>query len=171
MIKTLFRRIFNRWLHLLARFCPGGKTIRPFLHRLRGVQIHGEVFIGEDVILENEYPETIELHDRVFITLRSVIISHYYGQVGKVVVEKNVWIGPCCTIVASPGETLIIGEGSMLAAGSVVSKSIPPFTLVGGVPAKPLAKNRSPITKVCDYETWKKGLQPMVKWEDLNNQI
>lgn len=160
--KSLVRRLANRWFHLLARFGPGATSLRPFLHKLRGVHIHGEVWIGEDVYLENEYPEAIELHEGVVITLRTIILAHFKG-LGKVIVERNVRIGPNCTITTSPGKTLIIGEGSMLAAGSVVIKSVPPFTLVGGVPASPLATISSPLGKGMDYKTWREGLRPIQK--------
>jgi acetyltransferase-like isoleucine patch superfamily enzyme len=160
--RPFISRFLIRWFHLLARFGPGAATLRPFLHKLRGVQIHGKVWIGDDVYLENEYPETIELHEGVVIILRTTILAHFKG-LGKVIVEKNVRIGPGCIITASPGETLVIGEGSMLAAGSVVTKSVPPFTLVGGVPAKPIAKITSPLGKGMDYKAWREGLVPIEK--------
>jgi acetyltransferase-like isoleucine patch superfamily enzyme len=160
--KPFIRRVFIRWLHLLARLGPGAATLRPFLHKLRGVRIHGKVWIGDDVYLENEYPETIELHEGVVIILRTTILAHFKG-LGRVIVERNVRIGPGCIITASPGYTLIVGEGSMLAAGSVVTKSVPPFTLVGGVPAKPLAKITSPLGKGMDYKSWREGLVPIEK--------
>ena len=56
MEKTLLRRIFNRILHSLVQSLPGAKSVRPFLHRLRGVKIYGDVFIGDEVYIENEYP-------------------------------------------------------------------------------------------------------------------
>jgi acetyltransferase-like isoleucine patch superfamily enzyme len=160
--KPLVKRILNRWLHLVARFGPGAATLRPFLHSLRGVQIHGKVWIGEDVYLENEYPEAIELHEGVVIILRATILAHFKG-LGRVIVDRNVRIGPGCIITASPGNTLVVGEGSMLAAGSVVTKSVPPYTLVGGVPAKPLAKITSPLGKGMDYKAWREGLVPIEK--------
>lgn len=50
----------------------------------------------------------------------------------KVTIEKDVWIGGKSIIL--PGVN--IGEGSIIAAGSVVTKDVPPFTIVAGVPAK-----------------------------------
>lgn len=55
----------------------------------------------------------------------------------KVSIANDVWIGANCTIIAG----VTIGEGSVIAAGSVVTKDVLPFTIVGGVPAK-FIKNR-----------------------------
>ena len=49
-----------------------------------------------------------------------------------IVIGKNVWIGANATIV--PGVT--IGNGSIIAAGAVVTKDVPENVVVGGVPAK-----------------------------------
>ena len=49
-----------------------------------------------------------------------------------VVIEENVWCGANVTILKG----VTIGRGSIIAAGAVVTKSIPPYSLVGGVPAK-----------------------------------
>lgn len=49
-----------------------------------------------------------------------------------VVIEDDVWIGANATILKG----VTIGRGSVIAAGSVVNKSCPPYSIVGGVPAK-----------------------------------
>ncbi len=51
-----------------------------------------------------------------------------------VVIEDNVWIGCRCIILKG----VRIGAGAVIAAGSVVTKSVPPNTIVGGVPARVL---------------------------------
>lgn len=51
---------------------------------------------------------------------------------GSVVIEDNVWIGDKVSIM--PGVT--IGEGCVIAANSVVTKSVPSYSVVGGIPAK-----------------------------------
>lgn len=147
----------QRILQLMARFLPGATSLRPFLHRLRGVKIYGKVWIGEDVFLENTYPECIELHDECGVNLRSVLLAHWRGA-GKIIVEKKARIGACSLITASPGETIIIGEGAMVAAGSVVTKSVARYTLVAGVPAKPIAKLKHAPTQGTPYSVFKSGI-------------
>jgi len=144
----------------MAQFAPGADSLRPFLHRLRGVKIHGTVMIGDQVYLENEYPEALEIHDNVGILLRSIIMCHFQGS-GKVVIESKAFIGPNCFISAPTGHTLIIGEGSVVAACSVVTKSVPPFMFVAGSPAKPIARVTVPLTRDTRYEDFKKGLVPL----------
>jgi serine acetyltransferase len=160
MEKSFLRRIMNRILAALARFGPGATTIRPFLHRLRGVRITGRVFIGDDVYIENEYPECVELEDGAQICLRSLLIAHTRA-VGRIVVKKNAFIGASCVITAVPGRTLTIGEGSVVTAASVVSTDVPPRTLFGIEKAKPLAQVRVPLTMDTDYEKFVAGLRPL----------
>ena len=156
--KTFVRQSINRILHLIARFAPGSTRIRPYLHKLRGVKIYGNVFIGDDVYIENQYPENVEIHDGVGIALRTTIIAHFRGP-GKIIIEKNVWIGACCTLTARVGQTLRIGQGAVLAANTTAIKDIPPFTFVGGVPAKPIAHATVPGTLGFSYNDFKNGLK------------
>jgi acetyltransferase-like isoleucine patch superfamily enzyme len=51
-----------------------------------------------------------------------------------VVVEDDVWIGAGAIIT----DGVRIGQGAVVAAGAVVSKNVPPHTLVGGIPARVL---------------------------------
>lgn len=153
----MFTGAFRRVLHLVARFGPGATSFRPYLHKLRGVKITGSVWIGEDVYLENDFPDCIELQDQSGVNLRSVLIAHWRGR-GRIIVEKMARVGACCLITASPGETIVIGEGSMVAAGSVVTKSVEPYTLVAGVPAVPIAKLTVPPAKGISYSEFKAGI-------------
>lgn len=51
---------------------------------------------------------------------------------GGIVIEDDVWVGTHCAIL----DGVRIGQGSIVAAGAVVNKDVPPFSIVGGVPAK-----------------------------------
>jgi len=144
----------------MARFLPGATTVRPFLHRLRGVRIYGRVFIGDDVYLENAHPECIEICDGAQLALRTTIIAHFRGA-GKIVIGKDVWIGMGCNIATTPGQTLTIGEGSAVGMGSNVTRDVPPYTFVMGSPARPKYKVTVPMTLETSYEDWKNGLIPI----------
>lgn len=51
-----------------------------------------------------------------------------------VIIENDVWIGSNVTILSG----VHVGRGSTIAAGAVVNKDVPPYCIVGGVPAKPI---------------------------------
>lgn len=158
--KSFARRCTNRILGRLAQAVPGKNTLRPFLHRLRGIQIGKDVFIGDQVYLENEYPECIEIHDKAQICLRSVIIAHFRGS-GRVIIGKNVWIGPNCVIATSPGRTLTIGDDSVIGALTVVTSDIAPNSFVVGAKPKIVAKVTTPMTEQTGYHEFLRGLIPL----------
>jgi len=87
----------------------------------------------------------VEIGDRTLIGYRSQIISanhvipenkekiFYSGHSSsKIIIGNDVWIG--ANSIITPG--VKIGEGAVIAAGSVVTKNVKPFSIVGGVPAK-----------------------------------
>ena len=96
------------------------------------------VFINHSAILSAS--GGIEFEDGVMAApgLRIATINHdMYDRhttytYGKVTVRKNAWLGMGCTIC--PGVT--IGEYAVVAAGAVVTKDVPDYAVVGGVPAK-----------------------------------
>ena len=59
-------------------------------------------------------------------------IKQQSNKTAKVIIEDDVWLG--CGVKVMSGVT--IGKGSVIAAGAVVTKDVPPYTLWGGVPAK-----------------------------------
>jgi len=87
-------------------------------------------------------------------------MSHLRGP-GKVIVEKDVWIGPSCTIVSAAGETRKIGKGAVISAGSVINRDVPPFTLMSGVPAKPVARITVPLASTANVNKFIRGLRPL----------
>ena len=158
--KNVCRRIWNRLFHSLARTLPGATSLRLFLHRLRGVKIGSDVFIGEDVYLENEYPEAIEIGDGVQISLRAVLIAHTRGP-GKIVIGKNAYIGPSVMLISSSGRTLKIGEGAVVGAGVVVSNDIADHMFVPSPQAKAVARATIPLATAEKIEDFIRGLVPV----------
>ncbi|MBL7249468.1 acyltransferase [Alcanivorax marinus] len=89
----------------------------------------GGVSIGDRVLIG--YGSKILSSNHVIPHGRSPIF--YAGHEKKPVsIGDDVWIGANCIVL--PGVT--IGEGAVLAAGSVVTKDVPPYAIVGGVPSK-----------------------------------
>ena len=162
MKKSVSRRAFNRLLGMMARLLPGATTLRPFLHRIRGVRTEGSVFIGDDVYLENEYPERVELHDGCQLCVRSILLAHTRDP-GRIVVEKDAFIGANSVITAGSGQTLTIGQGAVVAASSVVATDVPPHTLVGTDKARVLAEASVPFTMTTTFEDFLAGLRPPKK--------
>jgi acetyltransferase-like isoleucine patch superfamily enzyme len=66
-----------------------------------------------------------------------VIVNDTYVNHASVKIEDHVWLCSGCTIL--PG--VVVGEGSVVAANSVVTKSVPPRCLVAGSPAKVIKEN------------------------------
>jgi acetyltransferase-like isoleucine patch superfamily enzyme len=118
------------------------------------IKIGDFVAFGENVhIGSNNY---IEIKNNVLIGSRVLITDHnhgsYSGEIqsspmeppairplfsnGPVIIHENVWIGDGVVILPN----VEIGFGCIVAANSVVTKSIPPFSIAGGIPCKVLKK-------------------------------
>jgi serine acetyltransferase len=160
MKKNIFRRVFNRFLHVLARTLPGSESLRPALHRLRGVKIGRGVFIGDDVYLENEYPEAVELEDGAQVSLRVVFIAHTRGT-GKIILGKNAYIGAGAMLITTSGRTLKIGEGAVIGAGVVVGSDVAPQMFVPSHPAKAAALATVLLPTAETMEDFIRGLKPL----------
>lgn len=101
-------------------------------------------FIGYGTIFDTVNPEGIIIDESVVITTGVTILSHYLDtkgsglefRNGKVHIHKNVFIGANVTICNS----VDIGEGAIIGAGSVVTKDIPAWEIWAGNPAKFIKK-------------------------------
>lgn len=160
MAQSLLRRVTNRILHLLARLLPGCKTVRPFLHRLRGVKIGKDVFIGDDVYLENEHPDAVEIGDGVHIGVRAIILAHTRGS-GRIIIEKDAFIGVNTVIATSGQKTLRIGEAAVIGAGVVITRDVPARAFIANEQAQPVANVGIPLTKAETLEEFVRGLSPI----------
>lgn len=145
---------------MAARFSPGSTTLRPLLHRLRGVKIGRSVFIGDDVYLDNEYPESIEIQDGVQISIRAVIVAHTRGP-GRVIIEKEAFVGPHAVIACSAGRLVKIGQGAVIGPGCVVTKSVPARLYFAPPAIKPVARVEVPLTTAESIESFQAGLLPL----------
>ncbi len=143
-------------LHISAQFSPT-PGIRVWLQRRRGVQIGKNVQIGPFVALDYVFPNFVFIGDGVSIAGWNYILTHvtpleyhrndFDSYVAPVKIEKNAWIAIGAMIL--PGVT--IGEGAVVAAGSLVTKDVAPGTVVAGVPARVVKRldkdqEKSPIS-------------------------
>ncbi len=128
------------------------------------VKIGNGVRIG----LSNVIIGPVEIGNNIILAQHVVIsgLNHGYENIGipirlqpcttkKVIIEDDSWIGANVVITAG----VIIGKHSIVAAGSVVTKSVPAYSIVAGNPAK-IIKQYNPSTK--DWEKVK-------NFELLNN--
>jgi len=113
----------------------------------QNVNISKNVIIGDNVKIQNNVSvyEGVELEDGVFCGPSCVFTNDLTPRAEfpkgaanykKTLVKKGASIGANATIVC--GNT--IGEYALVAAGAVVTKDVEPYTLVAGIPAKPIAK-------------------------------
>ena len=99
-------------------------------------EVNGEVKIGNDVMMG---PEVViytssHAHDRIDIPM----IEQGAQETKPVIIGNDVWIGRRAIIM--PGVN--IGNGCIIGAGAVVTKNVPDYCIVGGVPAK-IVKRRT----------------------------
>jgi maltose O-acetyltransferase len=98
-----------------------------------GIGTDGELVLGNDVMMGPDVIIMTRGHNYKDISLP---MNRQGGFSKRVVIEDDVWIGFRCIIM--PGVT--IGKGSVIGAGSVVTRDVAPYTVVGGAPARLLKK-------------------------------
>ncbi|MDI6805941.1 MAG: DapH/DapD/GlmU-related protein [Candidatus Bathyarchaeia archaeon] len=110
-----------------------GTRIGSFCDIGRDVVIGKNCIVQAHVTISNE----CQLGDNVFIGPNSSLLNDKFPHsrcLTPSIIKSNVVIGGCVTILPN----VTVYENSIIAAGSVVTKDVPPMTLVKGVPAKPM---------------------------------
>jgi len=129
------------------------------IHRYKDQTFAPRIILGRNVVISTwghiAATHYVEIGNEVLIGSRVIITDHNHGQYSgthsspdlpprfrtldsdkEVIIGRNVWLGD--GVVVTPGAR--IGEGSVIGANSVVTGTIPPFTLAAGVPARPLKR-------------------------------
>jgi acetyltransferase-like isoleucine patch superfamily enzyme len=130
------------------------------MHRLRGVRIGERAFIGTDTLIETSYPHLVVIGDDVTLSIRCLIVAHSPGPLPDaptVRIEDEVFIGPGAIVLPN----VTIGRGAVVTAGSVVTKSVPPMTLVQGNPAQPVGRCSIPLARGTSVKQFYRGLRPL----------
>ncbi len=155
-------RLLRTWFlkYLATRSPIPSFTVQ--MERARGVRIGNHVYIGTNVEIDTVYPDLITIEDYVSIgggcyifahsnpTYSKYVKEHYYPrQVAPVVIKRGVWIAPACIIMKG----VTIGENSVVGCGSIVTRDVMPYTVVGGVPAKELKRLKPPVRRSEDTNT------------------
>lgn len=154
--EPLLRGLFNRILQLFARISPGASSLRVVLHRARGVRIGKSVWIGYDVILDTARPDLITIEDGASISMGVMVVAHFKEFRG-VRIEKDAFIGPRAVVLPN----VVIGRGAVVKAGSVISQSVPPMTIVQGNPAVVVARSTVALRQDISVKTFSRGLKPL----------
>lgn len=140
-VRAVQRRIFK----FIAKMSPVfGLRIR--LLRMCNYSIGEQVYIGEDFIVADDVLDDVRylvIEDRVAISPRVTLVVHtkpnwsriadyVNSRKGNITIRKDAWIGTGAVILPD----VEVGEGAVVGANSVVTRDVPPYTVVGGVPAK-----------------------------------
>ncbi|WP_050616407.1 acyltransferase [Bacillus testis] len=120
----------------LARYTPF-LSVKNWLYRtFLGMKVGDQTSFALMVMLDVMFPEKISVGTNTVIGYNTTILAHEYlikeYRLGEVYIGNEVMIGANSTIL--PGIT--IGDGAIVAAGTVVHKNVAPGTFVGGNPMK-----------------------------------
>jgi acetyltransferase-like isoleucine patch superfamily enzyme len=132
-----FKVVRNGMLIMLARHAPS-LAFKRWAYRCIGIKVGQDVSFAWQVTPDLFFPELIQVGDNSIIGYNTTILAHEYllheWRTGPVLIGAHVTIGANCTIL--PG--VVIGDGAIISAMSLVNKDVPPGAKVGGVPIQPI---------------------------------
>ena len=119
----------GRFLHPEEIFLGDNIYIAPNFHiSARDLKFGNNIIIGPNLLLECD--------DHVFKNVGKTIWATFTEEriLGSVTIEDDVWIGGNVTIL----KNVVIGEGCIIGAASVVTRSLPPYSICVGSPCRPI---------------------------------
>ena len=117
-----------RWLRTALQ---GAK--RQYYNRVWGMHIHPTAMFSLSAYLDRTYPRGVHIGENSYVAIGATILCHdrTRGVKADTVVGRNCFIGARSMLL--PG--VVVGDESIVAAGAVVTKDVPPRTIVAGNPA------------------------------------
>ena len=105
--------------------------------------------INKDKLMIGTYPFPIFFEEW---ELDRKDVANAWDNKGNIVIGNDVWIGYEAVIFAG----VTIGDGAIIGTRAVVTKDVPPYTIVGGVPAKPIRKRfpENVINTLLEIKWW-----------------
>lgn len=150
VISTRIKLAFFWFLSNIAKhsvICWMFPKMRPFLWRCIGVKMGRDVSIGWDVFLDVNYAKNLVVEDDVWFANRSIVFCHRrdmseyfiggrYKESPQHAYKTTIKKGACISIGAIVMPGITIGEGAVIGTGALVTKDVPAWSIVAGVPAK-----------------------------------
>lgn len=140
-----------------------------------GTSVGAYCSVGSDLIVRRRN------HPAERLTQHAFFYNHKLGYVKRDTIEEDkenpltighdVWIGDRVTVLAKCSH---IGNGAIIAAGCVVTKDVPPYAIVAGVPAKMISMRfeSDVIEKLEASRWWEKPVAELLQFEDqLVNEV
>ncbi|MHB8604422.1 MAG: acyltransferase [Thermoplasmatota archaeon] len=132
-----WRVAWNWWCMALARITPWFAA-KNWLYRRMGARVHPLATVGLEATFDVLFPQLITVAADTIIGYGTTILCHEYTRdwyrTGPVVIARGATVGANCTLL--PG--VVVGEGSVVSAMSLVNEDVPAGEVWGGVPARRL---------------------------------
>lgn len=162
-------------LYLSSKFAKIGKAVfigNGGIFTYKNIEIGNDVYIGQNAVFQSSYGK-IKIGDHVMFGPGVNIHggNHKTNEVGKlmkhtsekqmgddgvITIEDDCWVGANAIILTN----VTIGKGSVVGAGSVVTKSLPPYSVYTGVPAQKI-RERFTSEELAEHEKILEGNSDM----------
>lgn len=181
----LWDKIWVPFWKLSMKHCGNGVYMRPMSSDLKGLWnmsigdgtsipkgstfycTEAPLIIGKKVIF-GPNPTIITGDHRIDVVGKYIMDIHEKlpENDAPVIIEDDVWCGANVTILKG----VTIGRGSVVAAGAVVTRSCPPYSIIGGIPAR-ILKSRFSIEQILEHETQLYAIEERYTEDFLRNHL